>query len=260
MTWASRRRLLIVFILVVAVGGISFWHFSPVLLKAPTCTDGKQDGDELGVDCGGTMCTDMCSSQITLPTVLWYRSFPVTDTVYNAAASIQNTNNAGTRAIPYEFKIYDKNNILLARRDGVALIPPLGNYVIVETGIQVGTTPVGSTAFTFSSTPVVWERIPDAVSRLRVTSSNTAFDTTGVVPRLSAMLTNASPTATLNNTSVSAVLYDANDNAVNVSKTVIPTLGPGASANAVFTWPQTLPSSVVRFDIIPVIDVFHANP
>ncbi len=223
------------------------------------CTDGVQNGDEAGIDCGGTMCTNLCTSQVRVPTILWARAFPVTENVYNVAAAIENKNNAGTRAIPYEFRIYDKDNILLARRDGVALVPPLGRYTIVETGIQTANASVGTTTFAFSSTPALWERIPDDVAHLRVSTSNIALDTTGVVPKLSATLRNSSPTVTLTNTVISAVLYDASDNAVNVSKTIVPMLGPGASQTAVFTWPHAFPTPVVRYDIIPVVDVFHTE-
>ena len=74
MTWATRRRFIIVLILVVVFGGLAFWHFSSSLFVAPTCSDHKQDGDEVGVDCGGTMCTVMCASQVSVPTVLTERA------------------------------------------------------------------------------------------------------------------------------------------------------------------------------------------
>ncbi len=259
MTWANRRRLFIVLILVVVIGGLSFWHYSPSIFVLPTCSDNKQNGDEVGVDCGGSMCTNLCTSQIKIPTVLWQRSFPVTSSVYNAAAYIVNKNDAAARAIPYEFRLYDANNLLVARRDGVALVPPLGRYAIIETGIEVGLAKVARTTFDFSATPVVWEHIPAATEKLFTTTTGITLDATGTIPRLNALLNNSSPTATLNNTFVAAILYGADDNAVNVSQTLIQTLSPLASAPIVFTWPSAFVTPVVRYEIIPVIDVFHVD-
>ena len=254
-----RRRILILFVVLLVVGGFTFWHYSAQIFVTPTCTDGVKNGDETGIDCGGTMCTALCAAEVRNPTILWYRSFPVTSTVYNAAAMIENKNSGATRALPYEFRLYDKDNILLARRDGVAVVPPLGRYVIVETGITVGATKVGATEFSLSKTPSVWEKIPDAVAKLRVGSSSIALDTTGVVPRLSATLTNFSPTTSLSNTVVTAVLYDDQNNVVNVSKTVVPEFAPNSSLPVVFTWPEAFPRPVVRYDIVPVIDIFSTH-
>ncbi len=260
MTWALRRRILILLIVIIVVGGLSFWHYSPSIFKAPTCTDGIQNGTETGIDCGGNMCTNLCTFEVKLPTILWSRAFAVTDTVYNATASIENKNDAAVGSIPYEFRLYDANNILVARRDGTALIPPLGRYAVIETGIAVGNgVVVKRTTFEFSSTPALWKRISESVKNLRVATSNIAFDASNPIPRLTALLTNPSPTVTLNNTLVGAILYDADDNAVNVSQTLVQILSPGASTPIVFTWPRPLPATVVRYEIIPVIDVFHAK-
>ena len=139
------------------------------------------------------------------------------------------------------------------------MVPPLGRFVVVETGISTGNAAVGVTEFSFSTTPAVWEHIPEAVSRLRISTSEAAFDTSGVVPRLSATLLNSSLTTTLENTTVGAVLYDADDNAINVSKTFIPELKPGAKTQVVFTWPHAFSTPVVRYDIVPIIDVFHTE-
>ena len=259
MTWASRRRLLIVLIILAVVLSYAFYLLSPAIFKAPSCTDGTQNGTETGIDCGGTMCTNLCTAEVKIPTVLWARSFPVTESVYNTVAYIENKNNAATRAIPYEFRLYDDKDILVSRIDGVAEIPPLGHYAIVETGIQVGTATVVKTTFEFSTKPVLWERIPPEIQKLNVLTSNTNLDTSVATPRLSATITNPSPTATLNDTVVAAILYDGNDNAVNVSRTIIPTLGPGAKTPVFFTWPRALSAPIVRYELVPIIDVFSTQ-
>jgi hypothetical protein len=259
MSWATRRRFFIVVLLALIAGGLVYWYYVPVIYKAPLCTDGVMNGTETGIDCGGTMCSTLCRAEVQTPSLIWARSFPVTDTVYNAAAYIENKNNAGTRTIAYEFRLYDEKDILAARVSGTTIIPPLGRYAIVETGIPVGTARVKSTEFSFGSTPAVWERVPEAIARLRVSTSSMKLDTASPIPKLSATITNSSPTVRFENTVVATILYDADDNAVNVSRTILPVLGPGMSAPVFFTWPRPFSSPVVRYDIVPVIDVFLAK-
>ena len=79
------------------------------------------------------------------------------------------------------------------------------------------------------------------------------------IPKLTATLTNPSVTTTLNNTSVAAIMYDGSDNAINASKTFVPKLAPGASVPIFFTWPQPITTPIVRYDIIPIIDIFHTT-
>lgn len=259
MSWASRRRLLIVFILLVGIGGIVFWQRADVIFTAPTCSDGVQNGDEQGPDCGGTMCSTLCSSQASTPTVLWKRAFAVTDDVYNAVAYVENKNAAATRAIAYEFRLYDANDVLAARRTGVTVIPPLGRYAIVETGIKSGSASVAYTVFAFSSSPATWERLPANIASLKLVTSAIKLDETGPIPKLTAVVTNTSPTIELSNTVVAAVLFDANDNAVNVSRTLISSLPGQRSAQVTFTWPRKLSAPVVRYEILPIVDVFRAK-
>ena len=255
MSWSSKRQIIIVLILLIAIGGTAFVHYRDRIFVAPTCTDGKMNGTEVGVDCGGS-CTNFCSSQIQLPTVLWSRSFKVATSVYTAVASIQNQNDAAISAIPYEFRLYDPSGIYIGRVDGTALVPPSGTYAIVETGIQTGNATVASTTFEFGKAAVPWTRVDPVIEKLRASTSNISLDTSGSIPKLSATLTNSSPTITLKNLNVAAILYDVNGNAITASKTFIPKIAPQGSTNVVFTWPSPITTPVVRYDILPVIDVF----
>ena len=255
MSWSSKRQIIIVLILLVAISGTAFVHYRDRIFVAPTCTDGKMNGTEVGVDCGGS-CTNFCSSQIQLPIVLWSRSFKVAPSVYTAVADIQNQNTAAISAIPYEFRLYDPSGVYVGRVDGTALVPPSGNYAIVETGIQTGNASVASTTFEFGKASVPWVRIDPSIAKLRIDTSKISLDTSGTIPKLSATLSNTSPTIALKNISVAAILYDANGNAITASKTFLPQIATQGSAQVVFTWPSAITTPVVRYDILPVIDVF----
>ena len=51
----------------------------------PTCFDKKQNGAEVGVDCGGG-CNLFCSSQITPLRVVWAKAFPEAKGFYDMGA------------------------------------------------------------------------------------------------------------------------------------------------------------------------------
>lgn len=114
--WALKRKS---FYFAIVVVGFLVWFFVSILPRfrvAPTCFDGLQNGNESGIDCGGS-CSRYCDA-IAVPLVFkWARSFEVVPGRYNALAIVENQNSgAGVMSIPYEFKLYDENNIFITRR------------------------------------------------------------------------------------------------------------------------------------------------
>ena len=53
---------------VVVLAGIIFSIFWSVFYRAPTCNDRVQNGDEKGIDCGGS-CKNLCTSDALTPVV-----------------------------------------------------------------------------------------------------------------------------------------------------------------------------------------------
>ena len=258
MSWAIRRQIIGALIILAALGAGIFAYVHPRVTVAPTCFDLEMNGNEDGVDCGGT-CINFCSSQISTPTILWTRPFAVTDSVHTVMAMIENRNSAGQIALPYEFRLYDEKGVFVARAQGTAIIPPAGRYAIVETGIQTGKATVVSAAIEFGKTTTPWKRIAPEIEKLRVSTSDISLQSDGTIPRLFAKLSNNSSTVTLRNISTAAVLYDTNGNAVAGSKTFTSSLAPLSSRDVVFTWPRPIPVPVVRYEIIPVVDVFSTT-
>ncbi len=258
MTWAGRRQLFIILLVFGTASAFLFWHFRSAIYVAPTCTDAKQNGDEVGVDCGGA-CLNFCDSQIKDPIVVWRRAFPVTDSVYNAVAYVENGNDAVIQEIPYEFRLYDEKGGFVARANGITRLNPLGRYAIVETGIKVGNQKVGKTTFEFEKPAMPWLRVNDDIKKLRAQVSEVLIEDTDTAPKVSAMVTNTSPTVTLSNTEIAVVLYDANNNAINTSKTYLQTIKPNEKIPVFFTWPKPFPETVARYEIIPILDIFRAK-
>ncbi len=249
-TWSTKRKygyLLGAFTVVALVIGL------PVFLtfyKAPTCFDGKLNGSERGVDCGGA-CSRLCSADFSAPKVLWTHAVRVVPGVYNALAYIQNPNQSvEARSIPYLFKFYDAQGLLIASRKGSAFIPAGQKLAVFEGGIQTGERVPVKTTFEFNAGPN-WQP-GKALTVLKLLDIN--LDQ-GTRPKAEVRVRNESVSDTFSGVSAFIILYDANDNRVGFSKTVIDRITPGQELSLSFTWPEAFSAPILRSEVL-----FVANP
>jgi hypothetical protein len=258
MTWALKRQVfyLVVFILLLSVFGFSIIY--PKLNKAPTCTDNKQNGDEVGVDCGGS-CERWCSTQVVDPSVLWARAFEVIPGRYNAVAYIVNHNkNAAVKKISYRFRFADANNVYIGKREGTTFIPPAGNFAIFEPGIDIGNSIPVYTTFEFTETPEWFQVSQDKINQLKIPVSNIQLSSEDTSPLLSATIKNNS-IFTIPNISIVAILYDAGGNAISASSTYLNEFSALQNVDINFTWPEPFSGTVVAKEIIPIYDIFSVQ-
>lgn len=255
MSWASRRQLTILSVFfVLIVGGLAIL-IAPALNKPPTCSDGRKNGDEHGVDCGG-LCNRFCPAEVSQVTVRWYRSFPVTESVWSSIAYLENPNvNAGSYSVKYEFRLYDENHEFITVKEGEAYIPPNSVSVIYEPIIQVSKRVPKYTTFKFLSDPN-WSATDPRISDIKLFAKDTALTGASDKPRFTGILTNTSKLYSVKNVDVIAILYNSEDNAVAVAKTFIEGFLPGESQNVYFTWPKPFPTAVTRTEIVTRFNPF----
>jgi hypothetical protein len=236
---------------------IVFWIVYPMIFKKATCFDGKLNGSELEIDCGGT-CSRFCDSQVSIPITVWSRAFPVTGSIYNLAAYVENQNtNAGVVKANYEFRIYDTNNKLLGRREGSTYIPPNQQFVVFEPRFDVGESQIRSVSFEFLP-PFVWQKKEPTANILPVKVSNIVLNNDFNQPNLTAQIKNES-IYDLPPFDVVAILYDIDNNAINVSKTGKEGLVSNGNLFVSFTWPEALPSVPVKRDVLVQINPFTVS-
>jgi hypothetical protein len=257
-TWALKRQILIIIGFIIILFIFGFLIISPSLNKAPSCFDGKQNGNETGIDCGGS-CAIACLSQVTNVSVLWARAFQVIPGRYNAVAYIVNHNkNVAAEKVSYRFRFADANNVYIGMREGTTFIPPAGNFAIFEPGIGIGNSIPVYTTFEFTQTPTWLQVSQDKIDQLKVGVSNIQLAGSVASPHLSATIKNNS-LFTVSNISVIAILYDAGGNAVSASSTFLNQLAPLEGSDINFTWPQPFSSPVVVKEIIPMYDIFSVK-
>lgn len=258
MTWALKRQISCILILVLFVAAFAYLIISPRFQKEPTCADGRQNGAETGVDCGGN-CARVCTAEADEISVVWARAFKVLPGRYNAVAYIVNHNeNAAVENLNYRFRFGDERNIYIGKREGSTFIPPGGKFAVFEPGIDVGNSIPVYTTFEFTQAPV-WLKVPeDKLEQLKILVSNAELSGETTNPRLSATVKNNS-LFTIPNVGVVAILYEAGGNAVAVSRTYLPELRELETRNIYFTWPEPIIGEVVAKEVIPIFDIFSAK-
>ncbi|MCX6713035.1 MAG: hypothetical protein NTY66_02380 [Candidatus Vogelbacteria bacterium] len=253
LSWAHRRQLtfILVFLLIVlSIGATVFFVYRP----RPTCFDGKQNQDEVGPDCGG-LCSKTCTSQLVVPTptIWWKRVFPSgTPGKYDAAALVENQNSRfGTDKITYAFRLYDKNNVLLAERLSETFFNPQEKFVIYEPNIDTGAR-VPAEAVLYFDNRAEWQKVTFVPPTLSLASvSYEAIPK----PRLSARAKNES-LKVLRSTKFVAILSDKDGNALAASQTIIDTFLAGETKDLNFTWPEPFITEPAIKDIFPKQNTF----
>ncbi|HEV7702099.1 MAG TPA: hypothetical protein VGO63_01490 [Candidatus Paceibacterota bacterium] len=258
MTWALKRQILYVLILIIFFGGAGFLIIYPKLTKAPTCTDSKQNGTETGVDCGGS-CAKACINQVDALSVLWSRIFRVVPGRYNAVAYVVNHNkNTAVLKINYRFRFADQNNVYIGKREGSTYVPPSGAFAVFEPAIDMGhSTPVYVT-FEFTEVPEWVFVSEEKINQVKILVSNLNLTAADTSPKLSASIKNSS-LFSVPDINVITILYDASKNAVSASRTYVDALNPGESKDINFTWPEPFDRPIVAEEIIPVYNIFLAK-
>ncbi len=258
MTWALRHQLFYLGILALFISGIAFFVVYPSLSRAPTCMDGRMNGVETGVDCGGS-CLLACRVETEEISVLWARSFEVVPGRYNAVAYLRNHNeNKVAEGVAYRFRFADKNNLYLGDRRGTVFVPPNGNFAVFEGGINMETAEPVYTTLEFESVPIWLQVSNDKVDQLKVITPDIELINEATNPYLTATLRNNS-LFEIPEVSAVAILYDIAGNAVNTSHTVISDLEGEEERIINFTWPEPFKAAIVRTEIIPMFNVHRVE-
>ncbi len=244
-SWATKRKLSyfsgLVALLAIVVGIPLFVTF----YKKPTCFDNKQNGTEIGVDCGGS-CTQLCKALELNPVVLWQQKFKIAPGYYSVAAYVQNPNlSAEAKDVNYTFTLYDSGNVKIAERKGKTYIPAGKNFVVFEGTINVGESIPARITFDFSD-DFIWKVVRNTNSKLIV--HNPLIFNASTSPRIEAGIENP----TFNNidrVDVTALVYNLDGNAVAASRTFLSNLQKKSEQQVVFTWPYPFPLQGVACEV-----------
>lgn len=237
--------------LFLAVGA---WIYFANFYKEPTCFDGSLNGDETGVDCGGS-CIRICADSVGEPTVKWSRSFRVSYGIYNAVAYVENLNEtAASPEIEYTFTFYDEAG-LITERKGKTILPPSGLYPIFEGRVETGSRVPTRTLIEIKK-PEIWQ--PATSGREQFTVVERSLEDSDSRPRLSAVLRNEG-LSEVREVEIVATIFDSQGTALATSRTFVDNFAPRSDTEIAFTWPEpiarTIRSCEIPTDVVLAIDL-----
>lgn len=250
-SWSVRRKFLyggtfiIIVIAIVVAVAFSFFY------EKPTCFDAKQNGNESGIDCGGS-CIKLCQITFLPAKIVWggAKFEKVAESLYNVAALIENQNmNVAAVNVPYRISLFDAQGNYISEKKGTINIPPHRNTLVFDGAINVGKRIPAKATFEFISPPV-WFKSHDTLDGLSI--GDKKYTEGENSSSLEVFLKNNSLTP-YTNIRVGAVLYDENNNAVGFSRTTIDQISPGGQELAPFTWPINRGGRVTSIEILPVV-------
>jgi hypothetical protein len=247
-SWSQRRKLIIIsaaiILLMIGVGVPSFFVF----YKAPTCFDGIKNGDEQGIDCGGS-CQRLCQNAFLTPSVAWTRLENVAPGLYNVATYIVNPNTkAVAKNVPYHVIIYDSAGMEITEYTGSVTLPPHRNTLAFNGAVSTGKRIPAKALFEFTQAPN-WQSENDPLSAISIGDKNYSEDSNGA--SLTVKIDNTGVNQ-IGRTDVFAVLYDKDGNAIGFSKTVLDSVPAYGSTIAPFTWPTSFNGKVISIEVLPV--------
>ncbi len=129
--WALWRRfvygltLLIIFL-------VPFSYFSyQKLYQAPTCKDGVQNGEEVGVDCGGS-CSLLCSSDVIPVETTFAQFFKNDDGTYDVGVLLLNKNSGSApKSLKLTVILKSKEDKILLQKEVLTIIPVASDLPVV---------------------------------------------------------------------------------------------------------------------------------
>lgn len=258
MIWAQRRKMtyMLGLMLFLVLVGLSITHKATNTVA--TCFDQKKNGDEVGIDCGGG-CLQYCPNELSEPKVRWVRSFEIAPGIVHSIAYIEHSYpTASSASFKYQFRLYDEKNSLITERTGTTYLGPMGKTAIVDTLIPVGNSSVATTRFSFKGS-IPWQKVALSFSQSVIKTDRNMLENFENGTRLTSTLENQSRYS-FKDMEVVAILYDYNDNAINISKVLLPQLKALSNETVYFTWQNKIdPKNVSRIEIIPRINPFSST-
>lgn len=250
MSWAARRRAMILFI----VGAVSISFISVVSIatfyQAPSCSDNTQNQGETGIDCGGP-CAFLCTAQQQPPTVLFTKALNNGTGRTDVVAMIENKNTlASAVKVPFSVMLYGSGQVLLQQVSGTVDFPPGGTVPVFIPGVFSGAQSVSNAFLTIDGSAIKWMNTNQSNSVPVVAGTNQTGTTNA--PRIEALLMNQSPLPMRDITAV-ILVRDATKEVIAASKTIVPLIPAQSTSQAIFTWNAPFSAIPASIEVIPVV-------
>lgn len=251
MSWAARRRFLILLIIGAVVVAFLATVGIATFYNAPSCTDGRQNQDEVGIDCGGA-CSYLCIEQQQSPTVLFTKVIQNGEGRTDVIALVENKNvNVAAKDVPYKVTLYGQDQSLIQEMSGTLDLPPNTSIPVFVPGIPSGKQSAVNAFLDIEPSSVRWFAL-STDPRIVPVVSNTNQSGTTSAPRIESTLVNSSAII-LTNVKVIVLVHNNKGDVIAASSTIVPAVPAQGLATATFTWNSAFSSVPASIEVIPIV-------
>jgi hypothetical protein len=239
-------------------GTLLFGLYFVFLRVPPTCTDGKRNQNEAGIDCGGT-CAAACELPLSAKDIVTREiAFVPSDRgSYDVLASIYNPNDvAGAVQFSYTLSLRDASGALLSEQSGTSFLLPQENKYLLAFHLTSTTVPAEAT---LAISEVVWERFLGYTERPRVMVVQQAYERIRSGPGYgvaSGLVVNESP-YDFRSLLVKVVLRDAAGKPLAINETKMSTVFSKEQRDFRLLWPVAFPGEVKNAEMSVEADAYH---
>jgi hypothetical protein len=251
MSWAAKRRFIILLLVGIVIAAIIAAVFFTTLKKAPSCSDGIQNQNEVGIDCGGS-CPYLCVAQEQPPTVLFTKALSYGGGRTDVIASIENKNTtAAAKNVPYRIILYGKGQVLVQEVNGTLDLPPGASVPVYVPQIFSGKQVVTGAFLDIATSSVRWFLMTPNQRSVPLVSNITQSGTPSA-PRIEAVLSNAT-VVPFTNVQVVVIVHNTSGDVIAASGTVLPSIPAQGQSTATFTWNKAFSETPAAIEVIPII-------
>ena len=256
-SWRKSRKIAFIIVIVITITGLLVYKIYPYFNKPATCFDGNQNGDERGIDCGGS-CKLVCLTDV-IPLDVKYSKAVSTDIgLYDLAALIENRNkdkDTNDGNIDYIFLIYDKSGSVIKTISGSTTIPLGQTFPIIIQNVPI-TLSAGngiSNIVLNISNDKSWQAQDSKYANSFFKVENIDFKRSlNNISQLKVSITNLTK-AYFRDVPVNVLLFDPNNNLIATNETILTEIQGSESKDIVFTWRNPLPIDNPKIEVYPVV-------
>lgn len=222
---------------------IGIWAYFAFIRPAPSCTNGRQDSGEEGVDCGGICPVSCLPAGLADLQVTETKIFHPSSGITSVLAVIRNSNlDTAADSFNYTLQLFDLNNNLVLTRSGTSYIYA-GEIKYLTDFISAGAADAARSAELSISSPSWLPEAEFSKPQAVILSRTAEAGENGI--QVSGKLANRD-TLLLPVVEVGAIFYDRYGYEVGVSKTEVDNLAPNEARDFVIAHPAITGADLSR--------------
>lgn len=224
-----------------------------------TCSDGKRNQNESGIDCGG-----VCASCVVIPVLEDIRLVETAwvlgrENEYDFLAKISNPNNDyGASGVSYTFRALDASGSVLAEKSGVSFVLPKEEKYLIETSVPLSDEPERVECIVGT---VEWEKFSGYKEKPALEVLNRRFEriTSGVDFGVAkGLVVNGSP-FDFTDLGIVVVLRNGSNRVIAIQKTAMQTLRSGEQRDFTLPWPDPFSGDVQKVEVQTDANVYRTE-